>query len=799
MRLPYGWLQEFVKLDVTPEEACNYLIMLGFADAEVIPNEWDCLDNFIVGRATRVEGHPTDSHLKVVEVNVGYTNLTSVCGAPKIEEGVLYAVAMPGARLASGRVVDAAPVSGVNSECVLCSSWETWLDDSKDELFAIDTELAPGVKLIEALKLDEPVIELEVTPNRGDCLGLIGIARELAAVFGKELIIPEPSLSEDGSEIEDLVTVEVADSDACPRYGAIALEDAVVRGSRAEMRARLRLAGLRPISNIVDATNMVLVETGHPLHAFDMDKLSGGGIVVRRAKTGEGIIGLDGAEYKLSENDLVIADKEKPVAIAGIIGGENSEVGLGTRRVLLEGAFFNPPTIWRTSKRLGITTEASLRFARTVDIGAILYVLARTAAIIQKNMKCRVSKGMVDVYPDPVPPRHILANPKRINRLLGTSIPEQEICDYLERLGFLVSPGKDLEIVVPTRRSDVESEADIAEEVARLYGYDRIATTTTMTCQAYGKLPLETQLAGLARNTLTGMGLTEIVSDAMSGPRGLEPYGLSGETMVEIRNPVGVENSILRRSLVPGLVGALVKNERIDREEVALFELGKVYTKNGSDFAESYKLAVGLSGVMQPRAWYAGARRVDFYDLKGILEALAASFDLKLGFEAGGYSLLHPGRRAAVNLIDGNEVTPIGCLGELAPSVSEAVGARRRVYVAEIDFEALVRPASKPRKYREIQKFPAVKRDIAVVVPQSVVDSSIRGVILAEGGSLVESVETFDIYEGEQIPEGTKSLAYGIVFRSPSKTLTEQEIDDLQKRMEERLASEFGGRIRTKE
>jgi phenylalanyl-tRNA synthetase beta chain len=799
MRLPYGWLQEFVKLDVTPEEACDYLIMLGFADAKVIPNEWDCLDNFIVGRATRVSGHPSDPHLKVVEVNVGYTNLTSVCGAPVISEGVLYAVAMPGARLGSGRTVDAAEVSGVNSECVLCSSWETWLDDSKDELFAIDMEVAPGIRLIEALRLDEPVIELEVTPNRGDCLGLIGIARELAAVFGKELIIPEPSLSEDGSPIGRLVTVEVADSDACPRYGAIALEDVKVRGSRAETRARLRLAGLRPISNIVDATNTVLIETGHPLHAFDMDKISGGGIVVRRAKGGEKIVGLDGAEYKLTADDLVIADKEKPVAIAGIIGGENSEVGAGTKRVLLEGAFFDPPSIWRTSKRLGITTEASLRFARTVDVGAILYVLARTAASIQKSTKCRVARGMVDVYPNPVAPRHVLANPKRINRLLGTSIPEQEICDYLERLGFLVSPGKDLEVVVPTRRSDVESEADIAEEVARLYGYDRIGTTTTMTCQAYGKIPPETQLATLARNTLTGMGLTEIVSDAMSGPRGLEPYGLPMDTMVEIRNPVGVENSILRCSLIPGLVGALRKNERIGREEVALFELGKVYAKKGADFDESYRLAIGLSGTRQPRAWYAGARGFDFYDIKGILEAVAASLDLEFGFEAGGYDFLHAGRKAAVSLRQGDGAIPIGCLGELGQAVSDAVGTRRRIYVAEIDFQTLIRPALKPRKYREIQKFPAVKRDIAVVVPQSVVDSSIRKVILAEGGSLVESVETFDIYEGEQIPEGTKSLAYGIVFRSPSKTLTEEEIDGLQKRMEKRLASEFGGRIRTKE
>ncbi|MFH1314652.1 MAG: phenylalanine--tRNA ligase subunit beta [Candidatus Eisenbacteria bacterium] len=799
MRLPYGWLQEFVKLDVTPEEVCAYLIMLGFADAEVIANEWDCLDNFIVGRATKVGKHPDQPHLKIVEVNVGYTSLTSVCGAPNVDEGVLYAIAMPGARLGSGRTVDAAPIAGVNSECVLCSGWEAWLDDSKDELLAIDSEVAPGIKLIEALGLDEPVIELEVTPNRSDCLGLIGIARELAAVFGKELIIPEPGLSEDGSPIADLATVEVVDTEACPRYGAIALEDVEVRGSSAEVRARLRLAGLRPISNVVDTTNMVLFETGHPLHAFDLDKLAGAGIVVRRAGSGEKIVALDANEYELSPDDLVIADKEKPIAIAGVIGGRNSEVGALTKRVLIEGAFFDPPSIWKTSKRLGIQTEASYRFARTVDIGAVLYVLARTAALIQQNTKCHVSRGMIDVYPEPVAPRHLFVNPKRINRLLGTSVPEQEICDYLERLGFLVSPGKDLEVVVPTRRCDVEFEADIAEEVARLYGYDRIEGTTTTTCQTYGKLPLEAQIAGLARNTLTGMGLTEIVSDAMAGPASMDLYNIPAETLVEIRNPVGIQNSILRGSLVPGIVTALVKNERFGQEVVALFELGRVYFKKGGEFGEALRLTIGLSGATQPRAWYAEARGFDFYDLKGILEALAASFDLELSFTDGGYDFLHPGRRAVVSLNQGDAGLPIGSMGELAAPVSDATGARRLIYVAEIDFEHLIAPASRPRKYQDIQKYPAVKRDIAVIVPQSVVDSKIRAVILAEGGSLVESVETFDIYEGEQIPEGTKSLAYGIVFRSPARTLTEQEIDGLQKRMEERLFSEFGGKIRMKE
>jgi phenylalanyl-tRNA synthetase beta chain len=798
MRLPYRWLQDFVKLDATPEQVCDHLIMLGFSDAEVIPDEWDCLDDFVVGRATKIDEISGEPHLKVVEVNVGYTSLVSVCGAPNVKVGTMYAVALPGAKMGSGQTVDSATISGVNSECVLCSGWEAWLDDSKDELLELDSEIVPGSKLVRVLGLDEPVIEVEVTPNRGDCLGLIGIARELAAVFGRELMIPEPALSENGSDIDDVASVEVVDNEGCPRYGAIVLEDVEVRGSRAEVRARLRLAGLRPINNVVDATNMVLYETGHPLHAFDLDELAGSKIIVRRAMAGEMIAAIDGNKYELREEDLVIADSHKPVALAGIIGGQDSEVTAKTRRVLVEGAFFDRSFIWRTSKRLGITSEAAFRFARTVDVGAVLYVLARTAAIIQKDMKCKASRGMIDVHPDPVPPAHVFVNPKRLNKLLGTSIPEQEICDYLERLGFLVSPGKELEVIVPTRRRDVESEADIAEEVARLYGYDRIAETTTRSCQSYGKLPLEARVVNRARATLTGMGLSEAVTDAMVDPKSLDPFGLSPDSVVEVRNPVGVQNSVLRSSLIPGMTSVLVMNERRGQDEVAMFELGNVYFKDGSAFGETRRLAIGLSGLKQQRAWYAKPRGSDFYDLKGILESLAEVMGVELVFAEGVLDCLHPGRRASVSLKSEGGLLQIGHIGEIAGPVCEAVGSRRRLYVAEIDFDCLIPPASRLRRYEDLGRYPSVKRDLALILPEDVLDSQVRDAILSEGGSLIESVEIFDIYEGEQIPEGTKSLAYGIVFRSPSRTLTEDEIDGLQKRIEDHLANELNARIRMK-
>jgi phenylalanyl-tRNA synthetase beta chain len=797
MRLPFGWLQDFVKIDVTPEEACDYLVMLGFSDARVVPNEWESLDDFVTGRATQVRPHPGDPKLKVVQVNVGYANLTSVCGAPEVTVGEIYPVALAGARLGCGRSVEAAEIAGVESHCILCSGWEAWIDDSKDELLRLDADIAPGTKLIEALRLDQPVIEMEVTPNRGDCLGLIGVARELAAVFGKELIIPEPGLSEEGPEIDELVSVEVADPEGCPRYGAIALENLEVRGAPAEVRARLRLAGLRPINSVVDATNIVLFETGHPLHAFDLDRLKGARIIVRRAREGEKIVAIDGNDYELSPDDVVIADAEKPVAIAGVIGGQNSEVGSITKRVLIEGAFFNHSFIWRTSKRLGIDSEAAYRFARGVDIGAVKYVLARTGSIIQSNTKCRVAVGTIDVYPHPEPPRHVYVNPKRINRLLGTAIPEQEILDYLERLGFTVSPGKDLEIVVPARRNDVEGEADIAEEIARLYGYDRIALTTGHSCESYGKYLLDAQVVRQVRELLTGMGLSEAVTDSTMGPERLEFFKLKSPDLIEIRNPVGIQNSILRPSLLPGMLRVLIGNENWGQEEIAFFEIGKIYLRNRGDFEESRKLAVGLSGARRPRVWYAAPRDFDFYDLKGILESLGKSLGLTFAFDAGSHELLHPGRQARVRYAEGANAE-IGYLGEVALELSEGLGSRRRLYVAEIDFDRLIEPASVERKFHTVQKYPAVKRDIAVIVPKKVLESHVRDVILTHGGPLVETVEVFDVYEGDQIPGGTKSLAYAIVFRSADATLTEQEVDQLQKKIEQVLESEFGGKIRMK-
>jgi phenylalanyl-tRNA synthetase beta chain len=798
MRLPFGWLQDFVKIDVSPEEVCDYLVMLGFSDVQVLPGEWDCLENFLTGRAMKVEPHPSNPKLKVVEVNVGYTSLVSVCGAPDVNLGEMYPVAMPGSKLGSGKLVETAGIGGVESQCILCSGWEAWLDDSRDELLKLDSHIAPGTKLIEALRLDDPVIELDVTPNRGDCLGLIGIARELAAVFGKELIIPEPALNEDGPRAGELASVEIEDAEGCPRYGAIVLEDVVVRGAPAETRARLRQAGMRPINNVVDAANLVLFETGHPLHTFDLDKIKDGRIIVRRAKKGEKITAIDDVEYRLETEDIVIADPDGPVAIAGVIGGRDSEVGRDTRRVLIEGAFFDHAFIWRTSKRLGIASEAAYRFARVVDVGAVLYVIARTASLIQEDTKCSVSKGMIDVYPNPVLPRHVLANPKRVNRLLGTSIPEQEILDYLERLGFLVSPGKDLEVVVPTRRTDVQGEADIAEEVGRLYGYDRIDLTTGHRRDSIGTYPEEALDAARVREMLTGIGLHEAVTDPTMGPEKIDFYGLASPGLVVIRNPVGVQNSVLRPSLLPGMADVLVKNERQGQDEVGFFELGRTYAKQGEGFIETLKLSVGISGISRPREWHSKPRPFDFFDLKGIVEGLVEARGADIVFESGTHEKLHAGRQAVVKLVESDNNSEIGYLGERAPNVSEAIGSKRRLYIAEIDFQRLCEAAGDAGRYRSLDRYPAVKRDLAVIIPKKIMESEVRSAILANGGSLVESVDLFDVYEGEQIPPGTKSLAYAIVFRSPERTLTEAEIDSLQKDIEKALERDFGGKIRMK-
>jgi phenylalanyl-tRNA synthetase beta chain len=795
MRIPFQWIGELVKLDVSPEELCRHLIMLGFADAEVVPNEWDMLDSFVVGRASAVSPHPTDPHLKLVKVNVGYADLDSVCGAPVIEEGKLYAVALPGARLGTGRTVDAAPVSGVVSRCVLCSGKEAWLDESKDELLEVEDDNAPGVALVEALGLQDPVIEVEVTPNRGDCLGLIGIARELAAFFGKELLIPEPGLKENGGRIESLAKVEIADPEGCPRYGALVCEDVVVRGSPARSRARLRLAGVRAINNVVDATNLILFETGHPLHAFDLDKLAGRKIIVRRAKNGERIVGIDGNDYALKDQDLVIADADRPVAIAGVIGGSNSEVTAGTRRILIEGAYFDHCSVWKTSRRLGLSTEASYRFERGVDIGAVLYVLARAGSLVQTETRCKVARGMIDVYPNPAPPRRLVVSPKKVNRLLGTSIPEQEICDYLERLGFMVSPGKELEVLVPTRRGDVECEADIAEDVARHYGYERIGEKTALASQAYARMPEEMRRIRETKQVLRGLGLYEVVTDSMIGPDDLGILGLAATGAIAIVNPMGVQASCLRPSLIPGLVKALVDNEFKGQESVALFEMGNVYLREGGAPVEPFRMGVGLSGLRQGRSWHARACDVDLFDVKGIVESVSEALGMGIEAKDSDHPAFHPGRRLCLVATGAGGDCVLGHAGEILPSICEALGSKRRLYAAEIELRPLL-GGREVTRYKEIPKYPGVKRDIAVVVAESVKERELRSAILAEAGEIVESLEVFDLYRGEQIPEGTKSLAYGIVFRSESRTLKEEEVDGIMKRIDTKLSSEFAAKIR---
>lgn len=794
MRVPYRWLQDFVKIDVPPDELCQQLIMLGFADAVVLPNEWEMLDSFVAGRVTGIEPHPGVSGLKVVDVNVGFAEHKSVCGAPNVEVGCIYPVALPGAKLGSGMAVEQARISGVMSECVLCSGWEAWIDDSKEELMPLDQDVAPGTGLVEALGLDEPVIEIEVTPNRPDCLGLIGIARELAAVYGKELLIPEPSLGDDSAEHTTMARVEVLDVEGCPRYGALVCEDVRVTRSPADVRVRLRLAGLRPINNVVDATNTVLFETGHPLHAFDLEKIEGRTVIVRRGKKGEKITSIDGNEYSLNEEDVVIADVEKPIAIAGIIGGQNSEVDFSSRQILLEGAFFDHARVRHTSKRLGVSTEASYRFERGVDVGAVLYVLARAASLIRGEERCPFYAGKIDVYPNPQPPRHVFADPKRINRLLGTSIPEQEMCDYLERLGFLVSPGKELEVVVPSRRNDVEGEADIAEEIVRLYGYDRISERTSLSTQSYGRIERTLETIGRVEQALMGMGITQVITDSMVGPTSLERFRIPRESSVRVRNPIGIETSFLRPSIIPGMVDVMVKNLNRGSDSVAVFETGKTFSQAGDGFGERYALGIGMCGLSHSRSWHSGPRDVDFFDVKGAVETLASLLDVAIRFVPTDAVNLHPGRRAAITAAGR---TTIGWAGELSPAVAEGMDIGRRVFVAELDLDEMIERMPAGLRYEKIPKFPALKRDIAVIVPDRVPEADVREVVLSEGGRLLRSVELFDVYKGKQIPEGTVSLAYSIVFQSEERTLQEDEVNGLQKKIEDSIANRFGGKLRS--
>ncbi|MBE3581456.1 MAG: phenylalanine--tRNA ligase subunit beta [Thermoanaerobacteraceae bacterium] len=803
MRVPYSWLREFVEIDLPPEELAEKLTMAG-VPVENIVGPLTGLEGVVVGEILAIEDHPHADHLVVCQVDVGGRVLSLVTGAPNIWVGQKVAVALEGARLPGGREIRKATFRGVDSHGMVCSAQELGLDSSlvapedREGILTLPPDAPLGEEVAGILGFKETVLELELTPNRADCLSIQGVAREVAALTGAPLRRPALEVVEEGPPTSSLVQVEIEATDMCGRYVARIVRGVKIGPSPTWMQLRLRACGVRPINNIVDVTNYVMLEMGQPLHAFDYVLLRGRRIIVRRARAGAKIVTLDGQERILDPRILVIADGERAVAVAGVMGGLETEVTPNTEDILIESAHFDGVCIRRGSRLLGLRSESSLRFERGVNIEGCAEAADRAAALMQALAGGRVGPGRVDCYVKKREPVIISLRPERVNYLLGTELTSREIRRILERLHLKVEGGDPLRVEVPAARGDLTREVDLVEEVARLYGYDRIPVTIPAGVAAGEKKSARLRWEELGREIATSCGLAEVVTYSFINPKGWDVFRLPPDhpwrRTVVLQNPLREEQSVLRTTLLPGLLEVAARNAHRKVMPVAIYELGRVFLPGRDELPEEPLRLAGLVMGSLDRGWAWPRQEMDFYYLKGILEEILERAGLpEVRFKAStAWPFLHPGRSAALWVRDVN----LGFLGEVHPDVLEAYDLPQRACVFEVDWDRALDLAETSPVYEPLPRFPAVERDLAVVVAEETAADQVQDIIVGAAGEMLRACRLFDVYRGEQIAPGFKSLAYALTFQRGDRTLTEEEVHTALNRIEEELAKKLGATLR---
>jgi len=761
----------------------------------------DLPQNVVAGRVVEIlpiEG----SHNLLVKVDVGDVFKQVVCGAHNISVGDFVPVALPGARIHGGREIGIREFGEIRSEGMLCSEEELGLSVTGEKgIMILYGDIKPGDDIVNVLDLKDVVIDVSITPNRADCLSVLGISREIAAMLGKGVnyLLPKfelPEIEEDEGGIE----VKVTDKELCPKYLGRVIKNIKVGPSPSWLQVQLVKMGMRPINNVVDITNYVMLELGQPLHAFDMDRLLGDQIIVRHARPKEELVTLDGRKRVLDESMLVIADGERAIAVAGVMGGEDTEVRQDTKHIFLESALFDAISVRRTSKSLGLTTEASYRFERGVDPLITEFALDRAAYFISYYAGGNVVRGRFGDTSYKHVPTSVYVTVDRVNRLLGVELSEEDVICILDMLDFTVKKeGEGLSVKVPSYRLDVKNEADIVEEVGRFYGYDKIPFTMPVSATMSGGIGDEEKLINILKQSFISAGMNEVITYSFIDPLVWDRWGLNEKhpfrNGVSVANPLSVKQSFMRTSILPGLLEVAQLNYRRGRRDISIFECGKCFYADKTDEGLPTEV-LKVAGVVVPyqiKDIFSGSpREYDFYDLKGAVEFLM----MQLGVE--GYSFVpareevfYPGRSAS--LCVSNSV--VGSFGVLHPKISDSYELPS-LYAFELDVELIKRHFSgEKRLIRPIPKYPAVVRDIAVVVPEAVKSGEIKDIIRKVGGDLIEELRLFDLYKGKQVPAGYKSLAYSIVYRAPDKTLTEEEVNAVQDRIMTVLSSK-GFRIR---
>lgn len=776
------WLRNYVDVYTSVEELADRLTMVGL-EVEGISQRYPLSDDVVTARVETVEMHPRADRLHVCSVAVGGSTYRVVCGAPNVEVGMVAPLALPGARLADGTTLREAVIRGQVSHGMLCSRKELGLDEDASGIWELPPETPVGVPVREALGLDDVIVDVSITPNRGDCLSILGIAREVSAVCKSPLRYPSVAVKESGPAIESMSSVTVNDPIGCPRYSARIVQGVTVGPSPAWLREKVEAVGIRSINNIVDVTNFILMELGQPLHAFDFDRLREHRIVVRRASEGEKFRTLDGVDRTLFADTLLICDGVGPVAVAGIMGGENSEIRQETKRVLIESAYFDPLCIRRTGKKLGLRSEASYRFERGVDPNGVIRALDRAAQLMLEVGGGEAATGRIDVYPTPYRAPELVLRVARTNRFLGTNLDVSEMVDALRRIEMKVDVLDDdrLQVTPPSFRPDITREVDLTEEIARLVGYDRVPVSSPVA--KVESAPLDPHLAARqeVKELLKGAGFFEVLTYSFISLESLQKLRFAPEDPrlrpIRLMNPLSEEQAVMRTSLVPGLLQTAVHNFGRLNEDLRIYELSKVFLPSDGQVlpAETHCLAGLAAGKRAPHLLYGSEDETDYTDVKGAVEAVLELFNLeRLRYAAEDLPpYFDAGCAASVFCRDRR----LGSLGRLHPAVEEAFDFKKPIYLFELDFDEVYAVKYPFPMFRPLPRFPAVARDMALVVDENLQVQDPLDFILRQEEGLLEKIELFDIYRNPQFGPGRKSIGYRLVYRAADRSLTDEEVN----------------------
>jgi phenylalanyl-tRNA synthetase beta chain len=801
MRVSLKWLKEYVDISLPPAELAQKLTMAGteVKGWQVISGNWE---GIVVGQIVAINPHPNAERLRLPTVDLGTEQQTVVCGAPNLKVGDKVAFARVGAQLIDGHTgqiirLKPAKIRGVVSTGMVCSEKELGISDSHEGIMVLPAEAPIGTPLADYT--GDVILDLEITPNRPDCLSVIGIAREGAALTGQEVRLPEVSYKEAPLPIDQQISIEIAAPDLCPRYCASLITGVKVAPSPRWMQQRLLACGMRPINNVVDVTNYVMLEYGEPLHAFDYHQIRGKKIIVRRAKEGEVLVTLDGARRVLSRDILVIADQERAVGIAGVMGGADSEMTEQTTAILLEAANFNPASIYHTGNNLNLPSEARMRFERGISPELTIPALKRATQLIIQLAGGKAAKGLVDAYPGKKERKPILLRADEVKRLLGVEFSYDQIKAALASLGFDCQPAgsaSEVWVTAPYWRSDINLAEDLVEEVARIIGYGRIPVTMLSESVPRQNPEPILSLKQEVRRDLVGYGFQEVITYSLTSmdwlnkllpkPHPLEPAPL------RVANPMTADQEYLRPNLRANLLAALAANRRHEEGGIRLFELGRVYQPRPNDLPGEPEMLCGLlTGPRFEKSWHVGEGPVDFFDAKGVVEGLLSRWGVEASFEPGEDESLHSAKQAAI-IIEGKR---LGVIGELHHKVVDAFDLSEEVYLFELNLTALLPFTTCHKLFQPMSRFPAVVRDIALVVDTAVAHRQVQDTI--RGFPLVTQVALFDLYTGGQLPPGKKSLAYRITFQSPSHTLTDEEVNKVQQQILDKLSRELEATLRS--